>query len=451
VARLFLTGLWVVTGVLAALLWARQGSVVRWWEAFGPRPSLAAGSADVVTGPVQDSPERALRPTSQRYPLDPASAGYPTTDLPDPAEAALDPLAVVPNAKPLESTRVLARVGSEVILAGDVEPFVQENLRALRGRIKPEQMLISEARKLFEESLADQYMGLSEDQLQEFAPLLAERRVKQLVETRQILAEARRKIPAENMSKILAKFEGQFDKGEFPHMLKACGARTRADLDGALRDLGTSLERERKAFAEKTLAQGWVRQQIKLDEEITHAQLVAWYREHAEEYEFPARVRWEQLMVRFASYATPEEAQDLLAAMGNQVLDGADFAEVARAKSEGPTSSEGGVYNWTSQGSLKSQALDQALFEMPVGQLSPILKDEVGCHIIRVLERTGAGRTPFEELQPEIKGKIRQERVREQALKYIAAARSKSPAWTVFDREGAEEAAARAPRDSRAR
>ena len=68
---------------------------------------------------------------------------------------------------------------------------------------------------------------------------------------------------------------------------------------------------------------------------------------------------------------------------------GAPFPEIARSGSDGVTASDGGARDWTTQGSLVSKKLDEALFGLPVGELSPILEDEYGLHIVRVTEREG--------------------------------------------------------------
>ena len=81
--------------------------------------------------------------------------------------------------------------------------------------------------------------------------------------------------------------------------MKKAGVGTPHEFDQKLRTLGTSLEREKRAFIERTLAQEWIRQQVKRDEEITYDQMVAYYREHLTEFTTPARAQWEELMVRY--------------------------------------------------------------------------------------------------------------------------------------------------------
>ena len=72
------------------------------------------------------------------------------------------------------------------------------------------------------------------------------------------------------------------------------------------------------------------------------------------------------------------------------------------------------------KGDARAEAI-QAIFSLPIGQLSPILEDERGFHIVRVVERQDMSRTPFSELQPEIKKKIKAERSNEDVRRHLNA------------------------------
>ena len=119
--------------------------------------------------------------------------------------------------------------------------------------------------------------------------------------------------------------------------------------------------------------------------------------------------------------------------MGNEVLAGAPLAAVARAQSDGRTAAAGGLRDWTAKGSLAAEELDRALFVLPIGQLSPILESNTGYHIIRVIDRQDATRTPFPDAQDEIRKKIQQERSDQKAQEYLAKVQRLYPPWTIFD------------------
>ena len=108
------------------------------------------------------------------------------------------------------------------------------------------------------------------------------------------------------------------------------------------------------------------------------------------------------------------------------------FTELAKAKSHGLNAKDGGLYEWTTRGALKAAAIDEAIFSLEIGRLSPILETETAFHIVRVIERKDAGRKPFTEVQNDIRDRLKDERFRAAAEKYIAKLRNDARIWTVY-------------------
>jgi hypothetical protein len=119
----------------------------------------------------------------------------------------------------------------------------------------------------------------------------------------------------------------------------------------------------------------------------------------------------------------------------NPNVRGPVFTEIAKAKSHGITAAEGGAHDWTTRGALRSAEIDKALFSLEIGQLSDIIETETGFHIIRVLERIQAGRTPFTEAQAEIAKILEAEGKKDLVNIELGKLRDKSRIWTVFDGE----------------
>ena len=105
----------------------------------------------------------------------------------------------------------------------------------------------------------------------------------------------------------------------------------------------------------------------------------------------------------------------------------APLKAVAQRQSQGIDATEGGYHDWTSRGSLASETLDQAIFTLPVGRLSERLEDSEGFHIVRVIERTEAGRVPFEQAQVDIKETLRKEHIKSQVTAYVAKLEAGNP------------------------
>jgi parvulin-like peptidyl-prolyl isomerase len=161
--------------------------------------------------------------------------------------------------------------------------------------------------------------------------------------------------------------------------------------------------------------------------------MLAFYRDHSAEYEREATAKWEHIEARFEKYRDKPAAYEAIAKQGTRIFSGASFAEVAKSFSDDATASEGGLHDWTTQGSLVSDTLDDAIFTLPVGRLSKILEDDKGFHIVRVVERKDAGRQPFLEAQAGIKKKISEERRQLKTKAYLEDLRKATPVWTVFD------------------
>jgi len=299
-------------------------------------------------------------------------------------------------------------VGSEAIFAYEIMGGVNEVLERYKDKIPP-------------------------DQLEMQRTMLIKQRLRSRIESKLIYQDVKRTIPAEGIAEVEKKIANHWDSTELPKMAKRAGVESTKELDQKLRSMGSSLDRERASFIERTLAQQWVRQQVKPDEEITYDQMMKYYREHTSEFEKPAKAKWEELMACFSKYSSREEAYNAIAQLGNQVLAGAEFAEVAKNASDGATSSEGGMQDWTTKGSLVCKDLDVAIFGLPIGQVSQIIESKNGYHIVRVTERVDDTVTPFLSAQVEIKEKISQQRLAKQLKEYLDKLEDKIPIWTVYD------------------
>ena len=148
------------------------------------------------------------------------------------------------------------------------------------------------------------------------------------------------------------------------------------------------MDKEKRAFIERQIAMYWVHEQAKNEKEPSHKEMVEFYQKYAAKYEHPASVRWEQILIRFNKYPSKADAYRALAAAGNRILNGESFISVAMEVSDGATANHGGMQPWTIKGNLSSEVIDQALFTLPIGQLSPILEDGRSFQIVRVIERT---------------------------------------------------------------
>lgn len=408
----------------------RPTQVVRPESFPGGTPAPAVNSQPAA---AYSQPEQYPTTSPTQYPM--VSASRPVPPYAAPGQPVPPPEVL----KPCEGAQVISRVGAEVILTSDIFIGVPELLSRNKDKFSPEQLEMQHKMVVQELTAGIRQLldHINEPDAGSFVD--AQRRaiiqqlLRQQVETKLIYQDFRRMIPSENMPNIEQSLTRQFEQTELKKLLKRENVDSNQDLEWRLRAKGTSLEREKRIFMEQVIRQQWMREQIKVDQEVTHEQMLAYYKAHLAEFEKPARARWEELMVSFSKYPSKEAAYATLAQMGNRVLGGAAWAEVAKAQSDGPSSSDGGRRDWTTKGSLVSEVLDRNLFGLPVGQLSPILEGTTGYHIIRATERQEQSCTPFSEVQKEVREKIHQERVRKMYAAYVVKIQKQFPIWTIFD------------------
>lgn len=324
---------------------------------------------------------------------------------------------------PLEGARAVARVGADVVLMSDVWVTAEQFLISLYSRQKAQTPNLPSPPPL--EGILAQRDSLVQAQL----PNL----VRQLVDAKLAYYDALTVVPQEALKNMEDQVAKHFEKVEMPKFLEFYQAQTYQDLDARLRAGGTSLARHRRLYFERTLAAQWLAQKVKVNEDVGYEEMWAWYQQHLGEFEQPAQARWEQISVRISKYPSRQAAWAALAQAGNQVLDGRPFAEVARQFSDAPNAADGGLRDWTSLGSLRSEILNQAVFTLPIGAMSPILEDGDWLHIVRVIDRQEARRIPFVEAQVKIREEIRKQRTQIQHQAYLDQLRQRAPVWTVLD------------------
>jgi hypothetical protein len=366
----------------------------------------SAAAAKHVLSTIRLNPAEPLVPVDEPPPGSNADTGQvEPAQYVEPA----GPGAAPPEARSLEAALVVARVGPEVVLEADLlTPKALEWLE----QVSP---------------------GLPPEKVRELRLQICQQVIEQHIETLLVYVDACREIPADKLPDIRANVDKAFDEQQLPQMMQAEGVANSLEFEQLLRKRGMSLERMRKMFFERGLAQEWLRKNVDDGGEIPHADLIAWYQNHLDEYEYPARARFEVLSIKMGLTRSRSAAWDMLAGMGNEVLAGRPFAEVAVSRSEGPTASQGGGFGWTGQKSLASKKLDEAIFSLPVGELSAIIEDGESLHIVRVVEREPAGRTPFLEAQVGIREELVMNRRRKATDDYLEKLRVRTPVWTVFD------------------
>jgi parvulin-like peptidyl-prolyl isomerase len=65
-------------------------------------------------------------------------------------------------------------------------------------------------------------------------------------------------------------------------------------------------------------------------------------------------------------------------------------------------------------------------FNLPMGQVSEVIESDIGFHIIKVVDKKGAGLKPIATVREEIKMKIEDEKLEKKYEEWITSIRKKS-------------------------
>lgn len=139
----------------------------------------------------------------------------------------------------------------------------------------------------------------------------------------------------------------------------------------------------------------------RLQDAITEEDLRAAYDERVAGEEPATEWRASHILVE-----TEEEAREAIA----EIEGGADFADVARARSTDPAGPQGGDLGFFREG-MMVEPFEAAVRELEPGEVSEPVQTQFGFHVIRLEETREAEAPPFEALAPEIAQELQREAV----------------------------------------
>lgn len=98
------------------------------------------------------------------------------------------------------------------------------------------------------------------------------------------------------------------------------------------------------------------------------------------------QTRVRHILIKTNELVSESEARNRLLALKERLDNKADFAEIARARSEDTSASRGGDLNWVSPGDTVPE-FEQAMNALKPGEISQPVRSPFGWHLIQVMER----------------------------------------------------------------
>lgn len=193
------------------------------------------------------------------------------------------------------------------------------------------------------------------------------------------------------------------------------GIKTRNGLDdkaflAGLEAQGLTLEKFRKTIETQILTQRITGMEV-TGVMVTEEDARHYYEKHKREYLKPGRVRASHilLLANESSGASQfQGARKKIDWLKDEILAGADFAEMARKFSQDPSASEGGDLGWFTRGEMLA-AFEDVAFSLDAGEVGGPVQTGYGFHLIKVMDKEEAEALPFSELADKITARLKNE------------------------------------------
>jgi len=163
-----------------------------------------------------------------------------------------------------------------------------------------------------------------------------------------------------------------------------------------LDERGMSLDEWRLELRNGMLMEKVVRLAAYPNAEVSAADVAAEFKNNQDQFDRPEQVRARQILVD-----TEAEGERLLGLLQS----GKPFAEVARQHSQSPDSEQGGDLGFFARGEMPPE-FDEAVFSLPVGRVSDLVKSPYGVHIFLVEEKREAKSLSLEEAAGQIRTRL---------------------------------------------
>ena len=175
--------------------------------------------------------------------------------------------------------------------------------------------------------------------------------------------------------------------------------------DEFLKKNGLTKEQAKEEIRLGVKIEKFVKSSIPENPKVTDKEINDFYKGNTDKFVMPESVHARHILVK----TTPEDNAKTMAekkekaeSIRKDLLNGADFAQTASAKSDCPSAQAGGDLGVFVKGQMV-KPFDEAAFVQKENEIGPVVKTEYGYHIIQVIKHEGPKAVPLNE---EIKAKI---------------------------------------------
>jgi peptidyl-prolyl cis-trans isomerase SurA len=191
---------------------------------------------------------------------------------------------------------------------------------------------------------------------------------------------------------------------------------------------GNSLASIKDEIRAQLMRMKLMRREIKSKITVSASEIGEYYNQHRDEYEGREAVRIKQILFMIpptADKTTKTKIEENAWQIQKSALGGTAFEMLAAKYSQGAEASQGGDVGFVERGVMIPE-VETVAFSLQLDQVSAVIESSLGFHIIKVVDKRGAGLKPITAVREEIKAKLEDEKLEKKYDEWISLLRKKS-------------------------
>lgn len=314
----------------------------------------------------------------------------------------------------------------ETALLQESASGIQESDVAARVNGRP--IFVSEVLEPYQGFFLTQGKQLSEAELSDARKQIIERDLDQYIEQAVILDAARSQFKQEQWEDLQIRLDEIFYADEIANLKSKLDVGSLPEVEAKLQEMGSSLSAYRRVWGERQIAGQWVSEKIP-DVTVSRQDLLDEYDARVDDYREPEQVKWQQCLISISESGGREQARNRVQQAIQDLKAGQSFDDVVEKHSD----VGGGLRDWTQTSSLADERLRETLTTLKINQLGPVLEDDRGFRLVKLVGYRPEQVKAFEEVQADLRESISQRRRSEAAQKIIDELRSDALIETILD------------------
>jgi len=167
---------------------------------------------------------------------------------------------------------------------------------------------------------------------------------------------------------------------------------------------------------------------------VPEKEIKDYYDSHPDMFKQPEQVQASHILIKLkpdASESEQAEALKKIKDVQEKQKKGEDFAELAKAHSECPSSSKGGDLGFFGRGQMVP-AFEEAAFTMKPGDVSDVVKTQFGYHLIKVTNKKPESTMPFDDIKERLGQYLKQQKVQNEVKEFVDKLRKEAKVETFL-------------------